>query len=218
MQSCYDHHTSNMCKEEPTSSLNMKGVEEGVFRRPRAPLKRTYSSQLSECVKVFCGVCDQIVNLSGIRKHLFNIHKMGRNNYIKLYGNPKTQIIKMVHHQCGICRQDVVLDYDALSKHLKTVHKLKGQGLTEYNSQHLKMIRVSKSMRAVKVDTSNPATTFMTPKVSPTPEGPVEAPTTTPPSTTNPRLAPVPTCNLCTRLFRSNMQLKMHMRREHADS
>ena len=190
-----------MCKEQIKA-------EEVVFKKPRQPSKkRTYSNQLTDCVKIFCGVCDQVINLSGLRKHLIKLHKMGTSKYSQLYGNPKTQIIKMMYHQCGICRQDVVLDYDALSKHLKNVHKLTGKGASEYNSQHLKMIRVSKSMRAIRAEATIATTTTTAPTVSPQTEA----------TTLSLRVAPVPTCNLCTRLFRSNMQLKMHMRREHAD-
>ena len=202
-----------MCNKEPNTSLKMKSEEIDVFKKPKPPTKkRTYSNTLADCVKIFCGVCDQIINLSGLRKHL-NIHKIGQGNYVKLYGNAKTQIIKMMYHQCGICRQDVVLDYDALSKHLKTVHKVKGRGISEYSNQHLKM-RLSKS---IKADTANSATTTTLSRATTKPEVCVDA-STIPAFSPSPRVAPVPTCNHCSRLFRSNMQLKMHMRREHADN
>ena len=204
-----------MCNKEPNTNLRMK-TEEGVFKKPKPPTKkRTYSNQLTDCVKIFCGICDQIINLSGLRKHL-NIHKIGQGNYTKLYGNPKTQIIKMMYHQCGICRRDVVLDYEALLKHLKTVHKLKGRGISEYNSQHMKM-RLSFSMRAIKADTPISTTTTTMSMATTNLEVCVEAPTTSA-SSPSPRVAPVPTCNHCSHLFRSNMQLKMHMRREHPES
>ena len=208
-----------MCIKE--STLKRKAEAGGEFKLPRPVLltrKKQYSSKLADCVKIFCCECNQVVALSGIRKHLSGIHKMTITEYRGLYGNPEKQIIRMVFHSCGVCQKDVVLDYLQLVKHLRKEHSIKGKAFTEYNNKFLKMIRVrnqskrstspptKKSMKKVEESLTTPSTPTTTTKEEP---GPF---TTT---STSPRVAPVPTCPLCSRHFKSNMQLKMHTRREH---
>ena len=215
-----------MCSQESTQKRKGKeGGEEGEFKRPRPVLltrKKQYSDKLADCVKTFCCECDQVVALSGIRKHLSGVHKMTLTEYRGLYGNPEKQIIRMVFHSCGVCKKDVVLDYLQLVKHLRKEHSIKGKAFTEYNNKFLKMIRIRnqgkrsispRSKKAMqKVEDSVILASTTPPTSTPiTKEDP--SPITI--SSTSPRVAPVPTCSLCSKLFKSNMQLKMHTRREH---
>ena len=191
-----------------TTSDKRKGeVEErGEFKKPRTadiPRKRSYSNNLIDCVKTFCCECDQVINLSGLRKHLLNKHKVNAKDYVKVYGNPKMQVIQMVYHKCGLCKKTIVLDYDVLVKHLKLAHKIKGKAVTDYNNSFLKMIVDKTGGKKSKYNKQKQ-------QQSGTPQ--VKSSTSSSPTT---RLAPVPTCNHCSRLFTSNMQLKMHMRRDH---
>ena len=89
---------------------------------PTAPT-RIYSNNMSDCIKTFCCECDEVVNMSGLRKHLRR-HGMGLVEYRNLYGDHYTQVIQMVFHTCMYCKEDIVLDYDTLKKHLRIVHRM----------------------------------------------------------------------------------------------
>ena len=215
-----------MCMKESTlKRQGTTGGEEGDFKRPRpVPLvrKKQYSNRLADCVKIFCCECDQVVTLSGVRKHLAGVHKMVMTEYRQLYGNPEKQIIRMVYHSCKVCRKDVVLDYLQLGKHLKKAHKIKGAAVTEYNNKYLEMLRVknpskkstSPPSKKASKNPVEPMTPSPTPQITPTTVSKEETSPPTPTST-SPRLAPLPTCTRCSKVFKSNMQLKMHTRREH---
>jgi hypothetical protein len=108
-----------------------------IFKKPSSanrPPTRVYSNNLSDSVKTFCCECDQVVNLSGLRKHLQRVHQQSIAQYRELYGDPATQIIQLVHHTCTICSQDLVLDYDVLLRHLRTVHRT---SLAQYGDRHM---------------------------------------------------------------------------------
>ena len=210
-QSCPDQQASNMCTT--SNKMNEEVEEGGEFKKPRTAdirRKRNYSNNLIDCVKTFCCECDQVINLSGLRKHLLNKHKVNAKDYVKVYGNPKIQIVKMVYHECGLCKKTIVLDYDVLVKHLKLAHKIKGPAVTDYNNSFLKMIvdkSGSKKSKYNKQKQQQPGTSHVKSSTSSSSSQSSSSPTT--------RVAPVPTCNHCLRLFSSNMQLKMHMRRDH---
>jgi hypothetical protein len=71
-----------------------------VMKKPKVlptPTTRVYSYSLSGSDKMFCCECDQVVILSGLRKHLQRVHQQGIAQYRELYGDPATQIIQLVH-------------------------------------------------------------------------------------------------------------------------
>ena len=101
---------ANMCNtlaeqltEQVTISRKRKPGETAIspiFKKPSPSTKpptRVFSNSLSDSVKTFCCECDQVVNLSGLRKHLQRVHQQSIAQYRELYGDPATQIIQLVH-------------------------------------------------------------------------------------------------------------------------
>ena len=171
-----------------------------VLKKSKVVETRTYSNSLSNCIKTFCCECDQVVNLSGMQKHLKRIHQQSIMEYRKIYGNPQKQVIQMVYHSCSICQEDVVLDYQTLLKHLRK-HKT---NMSKYSSQYM----TTSSALVVRPI----AKEVESPKVVQTPSLRLEKET----QVTITRKSSSPECSSCSRAFRSNMELKMHNRRLHA--
>ena len=212
---------------------------------------RIYSNKMEEAVKTFCWLCDQVISLSGLTKHLRGVHKKSTVEYREKFGEPKKQLLKLVFHKCGICSKDILLDYLVLVKHLRKAHRIKGAATSEYNSKYMDMIQPkTRKLKTKETPTKSqtgsfstpPSTPFAAPKppsslhssspassISSSPGTSLRSTTSTlknstsstvpsspPPSpATSPRLAPVPQCSTCSRQFKSNMHLKMHLRKEH---
>ena len=209
-----------MCaKESKTISTTKKA-------KVLASTNRMYSNKMEDSVKTFCWECDQAISLSGLTKHLRGVHKRSVLEYREMYGEPKKQLLRLVHHKCGVCHEDILLDYLVLVKHLRKAHNIRGAATSEYNSKYMDMIQ-PKRLRAKETPVKEQL--FQTPPSTPfaLPKPPSSLPTSSPSSsltssssptpspTSSPRLAPVPQCSACARQFKSNMHLKMHLRKEH---
>ena len=115
-----------------TSLFKQSKITKNISRKVPATSTRIYSNSMSDCIKTFCCECDEVVNMSGLRKHLRR-HGMGLVEYRNLYGDHYTQVIQMVFHTCMYCKKDIVLDYDTLrvipsleedpSKHISSVSR-----------------------------------------------------------------------------------------------
>ena len=81
------------------------------------------SKNPTKSCKTFCCCCDQVIMVSGMRKHIRSRHQMTLTQYKELYGNPSMQIIQLIFHMCAFCEKSVLLDTDTMSKHLKKIHK-----------------------------------------------------------------------------------------------
>ena len=198
-------------------------------KKAKASASRIYSNKMEEAVKTFCWLCDQAISLSGLTKHLRGVHKKSAVEYREKFGEPKKQLLRLVHHKCGVCNEDVLLDYLVLVKHLRKAHNIKGAATSEYNSKYMDMIQPKiRKMKAnetpVKLQSFStpPSTPFAVPKPpsslhssSPSSSLSSSMSSPTPSPTSSPRLAPVPQCTPCNRQFKSNMHLKMHLRKEH---
>ena len=194
-------------------------------------MNRVYSNRMEDSVKTFCWECDQAISLSGLTKHLRGVHKKSVVDYREMYGEPKKQLLRLVHHKCGVCQEDILLDYLVLVKHLRKAHNIRGAATSEYNSKYMDMIQPKIRKLKAKEETpvkEQPAAAFSTPPSTPfaVPKPPSSLPSSSPSSsltsssptpspTTSPRVAPVPQCTPCARQFKSNMHLKMHLRKEH---
>ena len=131
----YIASTRKMKLDEASNSLVFKKSKTATSPTAKKAPSRLYSNSLADCVKTFCCECDQQVKLSVLRKHLGRHHKhLSMLTYIELYGPPKKQIIKMVYHNCALCKKDIVNDYAALMKHLKGQHKT---SMAKYGSEHM---------------------------------------------------------------------------------
>ena len=190
-------------------------------------MKRVYSNRMEDSVKTFCWDCDQAISLSGLTKHLRGVHKKSVVEYREMYGEPKKQLLRLVHHKCGVCKEDILLDYLVLVKHLRKAHNIRGAATSEYNSKYMDMIQ-PKKLKVKETPLKGQPASFPTPPSTPysAPKPPSSLPTSSPSSSTgscsptpsptsSPRLAPVPQCSPCARQFKSNMHLKMHLRKEH---
>ena len=93
----------------------------GQFRRSSS---RVFSNDPTNCVKIFCCMCDQVVTVTGLRKHVKSHHKITLTQYKQLYGNHKKQIVQLVFHKCFFCKKSLLLDTDEISSHLKKVHQV----------------------------------------------------------------------------------------------
>jgi len=188
-----------------------------------------YSNRMEDAVKTVCCECESVVSLAGLTKHLRGRHGQTTAQYRAAYGDPRAQVLRMVHHRCALCATDVVLDYNVLAKHLRKAHRLRGRQFAEYNSTHLTMIMTRKlvarssSVQATPVkEAPSTLAAFASPHTptsslasSPPPSSPASSISSPSSTCTSPR-APTPYCSACSRVFRSNMQLKMHKRREHS--
>ena len=119
-----------MCRQQPTEQelVSIKRKPDNNLKKDadtkRARLAKIYSNSLYDSVKTFCCSCDKVVTISGLEEHTQSHHKMTVKEYKQLYGNPKTQIIKLVFHQCGLCSEDMLLDCQVMEKHVKKVHQM----------------------------------------------------------------------------------------------
>ena len=213
-------------------------------KKAKASASRIYSNKMEEAVKTFCWLCDQVISLSGLTKHLRGVHKESAVEYREKFGEPKKQLLKLVFHKCGICSKDILLDYLVLVKHLRKAHRIKGAATSEYNSKYMDMIQPkTRKLKPKETPTKSQTGSFSTPPSTPfaAPKPPSSLHSSSPASsissspgtsfkstsssilpssptpspTTSPRLAPVPQCSTCLRQFKSNMHLKMHLRKEH---
>ena len=185
-----------------------------------------YSNRMEDSVKTFCWDCDQAISLSGLTKHLRGVHKKSVVDYREMYGEPKKQLLRLVHHKCGFCKEDILLDYLLLVKHLRKAHNIRGAATSEYNRKYMDMIQPRK-LKGKETPVKEQVASFPTPPSTPfaVPKPPSSLPTSSPSSSTSssptpsptssPRLAPVPQCTPCARQFKSNMHLKMHLRKDH---
>jgi hypothetical protein len=109
----------------------------------RARLSCRYSNSLGDSIKTFCCECDKAVTISGLEEHTQSHHKMTIKEYKQLYGNPRTQIIHIVYHQCGLCRDDLLLDHNVLEKHVKRCHQVE---FKEYCNKFLPSVEENKTV------------------------------------------------------------------------
>ena len=220
-------------------------------KKAKASASRIYSNKMEEAVKTFCWLCDQVISLSGLTKHLRGVHKESAVEYREKFGEPKKQLLKLVFHKCGICSKDILLDYLVLVKHLRKAHRIKGAATSEYNSKYMDMIQPkTRKLKTKETPTKVKTASFSTPPSTPfaAPKPPSSSHSSSPASsissspgtslrnstssmknsssstlpsspspspTSSPRLAPVPQCSICLKQFKSNMHLKMHIRKEH---
>ena len=137
---------------------------------------RTFSNNPLHSCKIFCGFCDKVINLSGLGKHVNNIHKSTVKEYKSLFGDPRKQIIKLVFHKCAICQKVLLFNTDDISKHLKKSHQV---AYKEYIKEH--MVESNDSQQTQSIGEKKNLVTIK--------------------------------CYICSKTFKQNVQLKMHMKR-----
>ena len=150
-------------KNKTVSETPRKNISEKP-RKMKAPKKFSNDPLLS--VKVFCSVCDTVYAMSGLRKHIAHKHKLTLTQYRIQFGEPRKQIIHLVHHSCNICKKTVLFDTDDISKHVTKFHKM---SYTTYAKQYMeKGSGFSKS-------SSSPKTPSASKSSSPVPPTPTQS-------------------------------------------
>ena len=146
---------------------------------------RVFSNDPAKSVKTFCCLCDQVVTVSGLRKHVKAHHKITLTQYKELYGDHRKQIIQLVYHRCAFCKKSILLDTDIMSKHLKKAHQA---SYKEYLVKYMVNQENGEIHRTV-VETRNMLGG-------------------------RPNTSPVTIrCDQCGKTFRQNIQLKIHKKK-----
>ena len=123
-----------MTKDSEHQRGNMTRGKKGTrFIKPLKSFK-LFSNDIRMYCKAFCCECDNVVTLSGMKKHVKTGHQMTLTEYKELYGNHRKQIIKVVHHKCALCQKSSLFDTDDMSKHLKKIHQT---SYREYSTRFL---------------------------------------------------------------------------------
>ena len=167
---------------------------------------------MKDAVQTFCGDCDKTMYLSELEAHIGSQHELSLSKYKRFYRRPSTQLIRLTYHKCNLCWKDIVLDKIRIVQHLKRCHG--GKPFAEYKHQFLAETSTKgKGQELVSnaslLSTSNPAASLAPSKLASKEEPSIR------PQEIVSRRAPWPECSSCGRNFKSNMHLKMHIRREH---
>ena len=93
-----------------------------------------FSNDMRDACKTTCQICKAAVFLTTLRGHTRNTHKVPIEEYKKVYGNHRNNIIEKVFHNCGICLKTVLLDSDEISHHLKKNHSITHKS---YNEEYM---------------------------------------------------------------------------------
>ena len=178
-------------------------------------MHKNYSNNVKDAVQTFCGDCDKTLFLSELEDHIESQHKLSLSEYNKFYRKASTQLIRITYHKCKLCRKDTVLDKIRIVQHLKKCHG--GTSFIEYKRQFLTETSTnSKSQELVSTASvlprSNPFAPLARSMLAPREQLSIQ------PEEVLSRRAPWPECSSCGRNFKSNMHLKMHIRREHMRS
>ena len=172
------------------NSKNMTTAKSGTEITPKIKNSKVFSNNVRKSCKTFCCVCNKVVTLSGMRKHVKTWHQMTFTAYKELYGNPRMQIIQIVYHKCAFCQSSILFNTDDMSKHMKKKHQ------TSYKEYIYRYMTKPKS--------NSPTARLPTP-VQKKEAVPIEE-----------KIVPllvVIRCNQCPRTFKQNIQLKKHKRK-----
>ena len=119
----------NLCSKSTNGNVDVSRQKyKPVLTDQRNQKTKVFSDDPTKTCKTFCCSCDQVVTLAFLRKHVEYKHQMTIKEYRQLYGNPSKQVIQLIYHKCRLCQQNILLDTDQLSKHMKKMHQYMKQG------------------------------------------------------------------------------------------
>ena len=93
-----------------------------------------FSNDMRDACKTICQICKAPVFLTTLRGHTRSRHNVTIDEYKKVYGNHRNNIIEKVYHKCAICQKTVLLDSDEISHHLKRNHAITHKN---YNAEYM---------------------------------------------------------------------------------
>ena len=204
-------------------------AKEETKKEPETPAKETpvkktpltLSNDPLQEVEVFCNICDEAVLMSGLRPHLARNHATTLSRYTEQYGSPRRQLVRVVHHECGLCHKLVLLAATDLARHLRG-HQL---GYSAYAAKYMEK-------GSGLLQSSSPSSTQQKKSLSPqisSPSSPSQqSETKTILLSNRSKPAAIPTitldeeeqssgvkiqCKVCFKTFKVNKQLSAHMKR-----
>ena len=109
------------------------------------------SNDLADLVVVTCALCEARVLMSCLRAHTKSAHAMTITEYKDQFG--QLVPVKMMMHQCALCKQEVLLDSDHIAAHLKT----HGHNITHknYNANYMQDSRDTRQKIAKQIHWDN---------------------------------------------------------------
>ena len=135
---CLAEHQVRNSKRKVTENLKIQSTK-------KSRSTKRYSNYQEDFVKTFCCECGKVVTIAGLEKHLFTHAGMNIEQYKQLYGNPLSQIIDPVYHKCGLCSQELLLDVDGITKHVKGSHHI------DYRNYSRKFIQSSQDHQKILI-------------------------------------------------------------------
>merc|ERR1711952_353043 len=99
--------------------------------------------------------------MSGLRPHLARHHATTLSRYTEQYGSPRRQLVRVVHHECGLCHKLVLLAATDLARHLRG-HQL---GYSAYAAKYMEK-------GSGLLQSSSPSSTQQRKSPSPSPSSP----------------------------------------------
>jgi len=126
-------HVEDIDPEEARTKKVKQKASKNV--KDDADSTKLYSDNMVDSCKTVCKVCQQVIRLSEIRRHS-KTHGMSIQQYKEKYDAFRHHILQPVyHHKCGLCGEDLLLDWDTIHNHCRTrKHGIKWK---EYSSRFL---------------------------------------------------------------------------------
>ena len=98
-------------------------------------IEKSYSNNMEDACRVKCKICDKNVTISTMRRHVREVHCLQLTEYTEIYGDPKKHIVKKMYHQCGVCKEVLLLDVLEIGSHLKRSRH--GISQKKYNATYI---------------------------------------------------------------------------------
>ena len=127
--------------QQQTSFVKLTMKEKKKVQRENRSLNKeenigeAYSNDMKDACRVKCKICDKGVTMSTMRRHVREVHCLELTEYTEIYGDPKKHIVKKMYHQCGVCKEVLLLDVLEIGTHLKRSRH--GISHKEYNARYM---------------------------------------------------------------------------------
>ena len=117
-------------------------------------IEKSYSNNMKDACRVKCKICDKEVTMSTMRRHVREVHCLQLTEYTEIYGDHKKHIVQKIHHQCGICKEVLLLDVLEIGSHLKG--RRHGISHKKYSARYMTYNFGLRSVNIVEVSEDKP--------------------------------------------------------------